>query len=216
MASIYIFKNINCQIIFENEIDNKHYISKGPTHIANVQVQPEIAKWLVQPGWAYVDGLPMLFQMRWYWPKSIGRSIGKYRTEYRELNLLFLNHNFSILPDTCIGPYRAVSGRIAVSGHIGYEYGTHFEVSVIHRSSVSKILYVVPEFDWSRRRQHTSCLRRVNSNKLHISCFCRILVIIGGLRASLWVISSLPACFASLKFSTSFILINLTICYFLL
>ena len=47
--------------------------------------------------------------------------------EYQELNLLFLNHNFSILPDTRIGPYRGVSGRI------GYGYGTHFEVSVIHR-----------------------------------------------------------------------------------
>ena len=109
-ASIYIFKNINCQIIFENEIDNKYYIFKGPTHIANVQVQPEIAKWLVQPRWPYVDGLPMLFQMRCYWPKSIGWSIGKYRTEYRELNFLFLNHNFSILLDTHIGVYRRIGG----------------------------------------------------------------------------------------------------------
>ena len=115
MTSIYIFKNINCQIIFENEIDNKYYIFKGPTHIANVQVQPEIAKWLVQPGWAYVDGLPMLFQMMCYCSKSIGWSIGKYRMEYRELNLLFLNYNFSILPDTRIGPYRGVSAYRAVS-----------------------------------------------------------------------------------------------------
>ena len=75
----------------------------------------KIAKWLVQPGWAYVDELPMLFQMRCYWSKSIGWSIGKYRTEYRELNLLFLNHNFSILPDTRIGPYRGVSAYRAVS-----------------------------------------------------------------------------------------------------
>jgi len=57
----------------------------------------------------------MLFQMRCYWSKSIGWSIGKYRTEYRELNLLFLNHNFSILPDTRIGPYRGVSAYRAVS-----------------------------------------------------------------------------------------------------
>jgi len=57
----------------------------------------------------------MLFQMRCYWSKSIGWSIGKYRMEYRELNLLFLNHNFSILPDTRIGPYRGVSAYRAVS-----------------------------------------------------------------------------------------------------
>jgi len=27
----------NCQIILENEIDNKYYVSKGPTYVANVQ-----------------------------------------------------------------------------------------------------------------------------------------------------------------------------------
>jgi len=89
MASIYIFKNVNCQIIRKNEIDNKYYISKEPTYVANIQVQPKIAKWLVQSGWAYVDGPPMLFQMRCYWRKSIRQSIGKYRMEYRKLNLLF-------------------------------------------------------------------------------------------------------------------------------
>ena len=44
MASIYIFKNVNCQIIRKNEIDNKYYISKEPTYVANIQVQPKIAK----------------------------------------------------------------------------------------------------------------------------------------------------------------------------
>ena len=30
-TSIYISKNINYQIILENEIDNKYYVSKEPT-----------------------------------------------------------------------------------------------------------------------------------------------------------------------------------------
>ena len=30
-ASIYFSKNVNCQIILENEIDNKYYVSKRPT-----------------------------------------------------------------------------------------------------------------------------------------------------------------------------------------
>ena len=30
-ASIYFSKNVNYQIILENEIDNKHYVSKRPT-----------------------------------------------------------------------------------------------------------------------------------------------------------------------------------------
>ena len=43
--------------------------------------------------------------------------------EYQKLNLLFLNHNFPILLDTRIGPYRYIEPyRIRVS---------HVEVSVI-------------------------------------------------------------------------------------
>ena len=106
--------------------NNKYYVSKEPTYVANVQVQPEITKWLVQPGWVYIGGLPMLFQMRYYWPKNIGRSIGKYRMEYRKLIVLFLNRNFLILPDTRIRPYRTDTlYRI--------RFGTHFEVWMVHR-----------------------------------------------------------------------------------
>jgi hypothetical protein len=81
---------------------------------SNVQVQPEIAKRLVQPGWANVDGLSVLFPMRCYWFVSDGVYIAQYRMAYQELKL-FLNHIFPILLDTRIGPYRDISPYRTVS-----------------------------------------------------------------------------------------------------
>ena len=45
-----------------------------------------------------------------------------------EIKFFILNHNFSILLDTCIG----------------YGYGTHFEVSVIHRGGVQLCRLIRP------------------------------------------------------------------------
>jgi len=69
----------------------------------------------------------------------------KYQTEYREVSEIksfILNHNFSILLDTCIG----------------YGYGTHFEVSVIHRSELSNA---------SMNTKATTPHGKINKKSLH-------------------------------------------------
>ena len=155
----------------------------------------------------------MLFQMRCYWPKSIGWSIGKYRTEYRELNLLFLNHNFSILPDTRIGPYRGVSPYRAISD-----------------TSTAPILKYRWFIDHLCLKFYMWCLSSIDPGGGSILAVCVVWIptsyILAAFVGYWWLLVAcepvyglyiVPPClFCFSQISTSFIAINLTIYYFLL